>query len=82
MNFTSADMHAMSKEGDAIDFVRDQGGLAGKSRRHPAEKIRCPWCGVASQERCTTKRGRAITVRVHEARIIAHQNLQKKGETP
>lgn len=47
---------------------------AGRPPRHPALTVRCPWCAAAPDMRCTTRAGRARTVRLDPcpARLAAH----------
>lgn len=53
----------------------------------PAEwQIRCPWCGAPTGARCTTPRGRHLSIPSHDARITAHaaqttNRQQQTGET-
>lgn len=38
---------------------------------HPEHAIRCPWCQAPPRTRCTTPRGRPLTIPSHQARITA-----------
>lgn len=39
---------------------------------HPEHAVRCPWCMAPAGHRCTTRRGRPLSVASHQARIDAH----------
>lgn len=46
---------------------------------HPEHAIACPWCQAPARQRCTTKRGRPLSIPSHAARIeawTAHQAAQ------
>lgn len=46
---------------------------------HPPEwQIRCPWCQAAPGVRCTSPRGRRLTVHSHDARITAWTTRPKE----
>jgi hypothetical protein len=47
---------------------------AGRAAPHPARTVRCPHCGAAPGDRCTTRSGRTRTVRLDPcpARLAAH----------
>ncbi|MFI7315180.1 zinc finger domain-containing protein [Streptomyces hygroscopicus] len=36
---------------------------------HPEHAIRCPWCHAPPGTRCTTPRGRKLTIPSHDARL-------------
>jgi hypothetical protein len=38
---------------------------------HPEWTVRCGWCGASAGQRCTTKRGRPLSIPSHDARITA-----------
>lgn len=40
----------------------------------PEHTIRCPWCGAPPGTRCTTPRGRKLSIPSHNARHLAHTN--------
>jgi len=50
----------------------------------PAWAVRCPWCGAAVGSRCTSPRGRKLTIDTHDARTTAWTTTrhQQTGETP
>lgn len=56
------------------------------ARDHPEWAARCPWCGAQPGVRCTTKRGRPLSIPSHDARTNAWtaqraaQQAQKTGE--
>jgi hypothetical protein len=39
---------------------------------YPAHTVTCPWCHAPPGTRCTTPRGRKLTVPSHDARIAAY----------
>lgn len=43
---------------------------------HPEWAVRCSWCGAQPGVRCTTKRGRPLSIPSHDARITAWTALQ------
>jgi hypothetical protein len=47
---------------------------AGRAAPHPARTVRCPHCGAAPGDRCTTRSGRSRTIRLDPcpARLAAH----------
>lgn len=54
---------------------------------HPEWAIRCPWCETPAGQRCTTKRGRPLSIPSHDARTtawttrLAAQRTQQTGDT-
>lgn len=40
----------------------------------PEHTVRCPWCGAPPGTRCTTPRGRKLSIPSHNARHQAHTN--------
>lgn len=38
---------------------------------HPEWQIRCDWCEAPVGQRCTTRRGRPLSVPSHDARLTA-----------
>jgi len=53
----------------------------------PEHAIRCPWCNAPKGQRCTTQRGRPLSIPSHDARITtwtalaAAQAAQAEQET-
>jgi hypothetical protein len=45
---------------------------------HPEHAIRCPWCLAPAGQRCTTRRGRHLSVASHQTRIDAWAEPQAK----
>lgn len=37
----------------------------------PEWSVRCPWCGAPPNARCTTPRGRKLSIDSHDARTAA-----------
>lgn len=48
---------------------------------HPEHAIRCPWCSAPAKQRCTTKRGRALGIPSHQARIDTWTETQRDTST-
>ena len=46
----------------------------------PEHAIRCPWCQAPAGHRCTTRRGRTLSVPSHDARIDAWTTQQRAAE--
>lgn len=49
---------------------------------HPEHAIRCPWCQAPADQRCTTPRGRPLSIPSHQARIDAHHAATKPRAHP
>jgi len=45
---------------------------------HPEHGVRCPWCQTPAGTRCTTRRGRHLSVPSHDARIDAWTAAQRE----
>lgn len=43
----------------------------------PEHAIRCPWCQAPAGQRCTTRRGRTLSVPSHDARRDAWTTQQR-----
>lgn len=54
---------------------------AGSQPADPERAIRCPWCKAHIGIRCTTRRGRALTAPVHQARLDAWTASQPADDT-
>ncbi|MBL1100112.1 zinc finger domain-containing protein [Streptomyces coffeae] len=47
--------------------------------QHPEHAIRCSWCGAPPKQRCTTPRGRKLTIPSHDARLQAWARRPKEN---
>ena len=46
----------------------------------PEWQIPCPWCHASPGNRCTSPRGRRLTIPSHDARLTAWTNLRTEAD--
>lgn len=76
------DIREMISAGHLPRYLRMLGGMNAPTDRS-LEKVRCPHCGAAPMQSCTTPQGGHLSAGIHEARVQASSALpSRQNATP